>query len=184
MKRRGTIINQKAAPQKSIPALSARLLDWYDRNSRVLPWRATRGERADPYRVWLSEIMLQQTVVKTVIPYFERFVSTFPSVKHLAQAEREDVLRLWAGLGYYSRARNLYACAQTVVERHAGRFPDEVEALRALPGIGAYTAGAIAAIAFGKPEAAIDGNVERVISRLDAIKTALPLSKPAIRARV
>ena len=184
MKRQGNIINHKDRSPKSISPLSARLLDWYDHNARVLPWRSARGERADPYRVWLSEIMLQQTVVKAVIPYFETFVSAFPSVKHLAQADREDVLRLWAGLGYYSRARNLYACAQMVVERHAGRFPDEVEALRALPGIGAYTAGAIAAIAFGKPEAAIDGNVERVVSRLDAIKTALPLSKPAIRARV
>lgn len=183
MKRRGAIINQQAHSPRRPSPLSARLLAWYDRNARVLPWRAARGERADPYRVWLSEIMLQQTVVKAVIPYFEAFVSTFPSVRHLAQADREEVLRLWAGLGYYSRARNLYACAQAVVEHHDAAFPDTVEDLLKLPGIGAYTAGAIAAIAFGKPAAAIDGNVERVVSRLDAIKTALPLSKPAIRVR-
>jgi A/G-specific adenine glycosylase len=157
------------------------LLDWYDRNRRVLPWRAQPGELADPYRVWLSEIMLQQTGVKTVIPYFEAFTTRFPSVETMAHAERDEVLRLWAGLGYYSRARNLHACAVEVVERHGGRFPNSVDALLQLPGIGDYTAGAIAAIAYGKKVVAVDGNVERVISRLYEVEEAMPKARPTIK---
>ena len=158
------------------------LLDWYDANARDLPWRSPPGApRMDPYRVWLSEIMLQQTVVATVKPYFERFTTLWPTVEALARAPREDVLSEWAGLGYYARARNLHKCAGVVAEEYAGRFPDTEDGLRALPGIGPYTAGAIAAIAFNRPAAAIDGNVERVITRLRAIETPLPDAKPAIR---
>ena len=140
---------------------------------RVLPWRARRGERTDPYRVWLSEIMLQQTTVKAVAPYYARFLSRWPTVDALAAASLDDVLRAWAGLGYYARARNLHACAQAVVERHGGQFPDDVDALRALPGIGDYTAAAIAAIAFDGAAVPVDGNVERVVSRLFAVEEAV-----------
>jgi A/G-specific adenine glycosylase len=159
------------------------LLLWYDRHRRRLPWRALPGEPADPYRVWLSEIMLQQTTVATVGPYFEAFLARWPTVMALAAAPLDEVLTLWAGLGYYARARNLHACAVTVANRYEGRFPDTLEGLRALPGIGAYTAAAVAAIAFGRPAAVVDGNVERVISRLYAIETALPAAKPEIGAR-
>jgi A/G-specific adenine glycosylase len=138
---------------------------------------------ADPYRVWLSEIMLQQTTVQAVKAYFEKFVALWPTVEALAAAPLDDVLKAWAGLGYYARARNLHACAKDVVSRFGGRFPATEEALRSLPGIGPYTAGAIAAIAFGGRHAAVDGNVERVISRIYAIETPLPLSKPEIRAK-
>jgi len=162
----------------------AALLAWYDRHRRVLPWRAGKGERADPYRVWLSEIMLQQTTVKAVAPYYARFLARFPTVAALAAAPLDDVLKLWAGLGYYARARNLHACAKAVVERHGGEFPDTEEGLRTLPGIGAYTAAAIAAIAFDRPAAVVDGNVERVISRLYSIATPLSEAKPEIRALV
>ena len=130
------------------PAL---LLAWYDRHRRRLPWRPPAGERADPYRVWLSEIMLQQTGVKTVGPYFEKFLARWPDVKALGRASLDDVLRMWAGLGYYSRARNLHACAVAVLRDHGGIFPDTEEGLRALPGIGRYTAAAIAAIALRNP---------------------------------
>jgi len=129
---------------------AAALLAWYDRHRRTLPWRAGPGERQDPYRVWLSEIMLQQTTVKTVAPYYARFLERFPTVEAMARADREDVLRLWAGLGYYARARNLHACAIAVVSEHGGRFPDTEDGLRLLPGVGGYTAAAIAAIAFGR----------------------------------
>jgi len=160
------------------------LLGWYDRHARVLPWRAARGVRQDPYRVWLSEIMLQQTTVATVGPYFMRFLTQWPDVAALAAAPREELLRAWAGLGYYTRARNLHACAQIIVADHGGRFPDNEAALRALPGIGPYTAAAIAAIAFDRRSAAVDGNVERVIARMAAIETPLPQAKHAIRAVV
>lgn len=159
----------------------ADLLAWYDRHRRVLPWRARPGERPDPYRVWLSEIMLQQTTVQAVKPYYEAFLARFPTVEALAEAPSEAVMQAWAGLGYYSRARNLHACAKAVVERHGGRFPADEEALRALPGIGVYTAAAVAAIAFDVPAAAVDGNVERVATRLYAIEAPLPAAKPAIR---
>lgn len=162
---------------------SSQLLAWYDANARVLPWRARGTAVADPYRVWLSEIMLQQTTVQAVKAYFEKFVALWPTVEALAAAPLDDVLKAWAGLGYYARARNLHACAKDVVSRFGGRFPATEEALRSLPGIGPYTAGAIAAIAFGGRHAAVDGNVERVISRIYAIETPLPLSKPEIRAK-
>src|SRR5689334_2106410 len=160
------------------PAL---LLAWYDRHRRKLPWRPSAGERADPYRVWLSEIMLQQTTVKAVGPYFEKFLSRWPDVADLARASLDDVLRMWAGLGYYSRARNLHACAVAVVHDHAGAFPDTEEGLRALPGIGPYTAAAIAAIAFDRRTMPVDGNIERVVSRLFAVEQPLPQAKPLIQ---
>lgn len=171
------------AKERPDQQLTSQLLDWYRVNARVLPWRAPFGERADPYRVWLSEIMLQQTTVQAVKAYFLKFTGLWPTVEALAAAELDDVLRAWAGLGYYARARNLHACAKAVVERFGGRFPDSEQALRSLPGIGPYTAGAIAAIAFGKPHAAVDGNVERVMSRVYLIETPLPDSKPEIQAR-
>jgi A/G-specific adenine glycosylase len=159
----------------------ARLLAWYDRHRRRLPWRAAAGEQADPYRVWLSEIMLQQTTVKAVGPYFEKFLARWPDVTALGSAELDDVLRMWAGLGYYSRARNLHACAVAVMREHGGMFPDTEEGLRALPGIGPYTAAAIAAIAFDRRTMPVDGNIERVVSRLFAVEEALPQAKPLIQ---
>jgi A/G-specific adenine glycosylase len=161
--------------------LAGQLLAWYDRHARALPWRARTGQRPDPYRVWLSEIMLQQTTVAAVGEYYRKFIARWPTVVDLAAASRDDVLKAWAGLGYYARARNLHACAQTVATELGGSFPETEEGLRALPGIGPYTAGAIAAIAFNRPHAAVDGNVERVMSRLLAIETPLPDSKPRIR---
>ena len=160
---------------------AAALLAWYDRHRRSLPWRAPPGERPDPYRVWLSEIMLQQTTVKAVAPYYGRFLQRWPTVEALAASPRAAVLKVWAGLGYYARARNLHACARAVVERHAGRFPDDVATLGALPGIGPYTAAAIAAIAFDRPATPVDGNVERVVARLFAVEAPLPAAKPDIR---
>lgn len=160
---------------------AAALLAWYDRHRRALPWRSLPGERPDPYRVWLSEIMLQQTRVEAVKPYFEKFLLLFPSVDALARAPSEAVMTAWAGLGYYSRARNLHACAKAVVAAHGGRFPDSEEQLRTLPGIGAYTAGAIAAIAFDRPSVAVDGNVERVLTRFHAIEAMMPAAKPLVR---
>jgi A/G-specific adenine glycosylase len=160
------------------PAL---LLEWYDHHRRKLPWRAGPSERPDPYRVWLSEIMLQQTGVKTVGPYFHKFVARWPNIESLGSASLDDVLRLWAGLGYYSRARNLHACAVKLLREHRGAFPDTEEGLRALPGIGPYTAAAIAAIAFDLPTMPVDGNIERVVSRLFAVEAPLPQAKGLIR---
>jgi A/G-specific adenine glycosylase len=147
----------------------------------VLPWRARAGRRADPYAVWLSEIMLQQTTVKTVGPYYAKFLQRWPTVEALAAAPLDDVLRAWAGLGYYARARNLHACARAVVERHGGIFPDSIETLRALPGFGEYTAAAVGSIAFDLPAVPVDGNVERVVTRLFAVEEALPTAKPEIK---
>lgn len=159
------------------------LLEWYDRNARVLPWRAPPGEDAtDPYRVWLSEVMLQQTTVAAVRPYFDAFTRRWPSVEALAAAPDADVMAAWAGLGYYARARNLLACARVVADRHGGVFPDTEEELRALPGVGLYTAAAIAAIAFGRRAVVVDANVERVVARLFAIATFMPAARVAIRA--
>jgi A/G-specific adenine glycosylase len=158
------------------------LLAWYDRHARTLPWRSPPGApAADPYRVWLSEIMLQQTTVVAVKPYFDMFTARWPSVDALAAADDAELMAAWAGLGYYARARNLLACARTVVRDHDGRFPDTEAGLRALPGVGPYTAAAIAAIAFGRPAAVVDGNVERVVSRLFAVATKLPAGKAEIR---
>jgi len=156
------------------------LLAWYDRHRRKLPWRAPPGQRGDPYRVWLSEIMLQQTTVKAVAPYYARFLARWPKIGALAAAPLDDILKAWAGLGYYARARNLHACARAVVERHGGKLPAREAALRDLPGIGAYTAAAIAAIAFDEPATPVDGNIERVIARLYAIETPLPAAKREI----
>jgi A/G-specific adenine glycosylase len=169
---------ESGQPATNRPAL---LLAWYDRHRRRLPWRPLPGERADPYAVWLSEIMLQQTGVKTVGPYFEKFVARWPSVDALGRASLDDVLRMWAGLGYYSRARNLHACAVAVRRDHGGAFPDSEQGLRALPGIGPYTAAAIAAIAFGRRTMPVDGNIERVVSRLFAVEEPLPQAKPLIQ---
>ncbi|MBR0711951.1 A/G-specific adenine glycosylase [Bradyrhizobium liaoningense] len=163
------------------PARPTLLLAWYDRHRRRLPWRAAPGEVSDPYRVWLSEIMLQQTTVKAVGPYFEKFVARWPDVTALGRASQDDVLRMWAGLGYYSRARNLYACAVAVTRERGGVFPDTEEGLRALPGIGPYTAAAIAAIAFDRHTMPVDGNIERVVSRLFAVEEELPQAKPLIQ---
>jgi len=158
------------------------LLAWYDRHRRRLPWRAPPNETAKPYAVWLSEIMLQQTTVKAVAPYYQKFLAAWPTVRDLAAAPLDDVLKAWAGLGYYARARNLHACARAVVERHGGEFPDDEGLLQTLPGIGSYTAAAIAAIAFGRRASPVDGNIERVLARLHAVGDALPAAKPRIRA--
>jgi len=158
------------------------LLCWYAVDKRRLPWRAEMGARPDPYRVWLSEVMLQQTTVAAVKPFYEKFVRRWPDVAALAEARDAEVMAAWAGLGYYARARNLLACARVVATAYGGRFPDEEGALRKLPGIGAYTAAAIAAIAFARRAVVVDGNVERVISRLFAVADPLPGSRPRLRA--
>jgi A/G-specific adenine glycosylase len=174
---------QPSAPSASLAApLANRLLAWYDRHARALPWRAPPGRYADPYHVWLSEVMLQQTTVAAVGPYFQRFLERWPTVAALAQAPLDEVLTAWAGLGYYARARNLHKCAQEVAGRCGGRFPEDEEALLQLPGIGDYTAAAIAAIAFGRPAAVMDGNIERVVARLFAVTEPLPAVKPRLKA--
>jgi len=165
-----------------IGSLRRRLLAWYDRGRRALPWRAAPGGRPDPYRVWLAEIMLQQTTVAAVKPYYQRFLARFPAIEALADAPLDDVLHAWQGLGYYARARNLHRCAGIIVRDLGGRFPDTEAGLRDLPGIGAYTAAAIAAIAFGGAHVPVDGNIERVMSRLFAVTEPLPKAKPALRA--
>ncbi|MQX36800.1 A/G-specific adenine glycosylase [Roseospira navarrensis] len=162
--------------------LGARVLAWYDRDRRDLPWRARPGERPDPYAVWLSEIMLQQTTVAAVKPYYARFLDRWPTVEALAAAEDDAVMTAWAGLGYYARARNLLKCARAVTDHHGGRFPDTEEGLRVLPGVGAYTAAAIASICFGRHAVVVDGNVERVMARLFAVEEPLPAAKPILRA--
>ena len=172
------VIRKHEPSSASRPAL---LLAWYDRHRRRLPWRPLPGEAADPYWVWLSEIMLQQTGVKWVAPYFEKFVARWPSVNDLGRASLDDVLRMWAGLGYYSRARNLHACAVAVLRDQGGAFPDTEEGLLTLPGIGPYTAAAIAAIAFDRRTMPVDGNIERVLSRLFAVEEPLPQAKPLIK---
>jgi A/G-specific adenine glycosylase len=177
----GAQVQRKRGPASAARPDPASLLAWYDRHRRKLPWRAGKGERSDAYAVWLSEIMLQQTTVKAVAPYYARFLERFPTVADLAAAPLDDVLRLWAGLGYYARARNLHACAQAVVAHHSGRFPETEAELRMLPGIGAYTAAAIAAIAFDRHASPVDGNVERVLARLFAVEEELPGAKPVIR---
>lgn len=157
------------------------VLDWYDRHARSLPWRQRDGA-PDPYRVWLSEIMLQQTTVAAVTRYFARFTDLWPTVHDLAAAEPAAIMREWAGLGYYARARNLHKCAQIIASEHGGVFPDEVADLIRLPGVGEYTAAAIAAIAFNKPETAVDGNVERIMARFHRIDTPLPAAKRELRS--
>lgn len=169
---RETVVTEQVAP---------RLLAWYDRHARVLPWRAPPGAPpTDPYRVWLSEIMLQQTTVAAVRSYFNRFTALWPDVQALAAADEAQVMAEWAGLGYYARARNLIACARKVAE--AGAFPRTRDGLAALPGVGPYTSAAIAAIAFDQPETVVDGNVERVVSRLFAVQTPLPAARRELNA--
>jgi A/G-specific adenine glycosylase len=163
-------------------SLADTVLAWYDRERRHLPWRAEPGAVPDPYRVWLSEIMLQQTTVKAVLPRYDLFLRRWPNVIALARAELGEVLAAWAGLGYYARARNLHACARELAEQHGGKFPEEEVALRKLPGVGDYTAAAIAAIAFDKRTTPVDGNIERVVARLFAVTTPLPAAKSEIRA--
>lgn len=175
-----------ATPEPSFSAakirsLARRLLAWYDHAHRVMPWRALQGTKPDPYRVWLAEVMLQQTTVAAVTPYFERFLARFPTIEALAGANLDDVLHAWQGLGYYARARNLHKCAGVVCRAFGGRLPDTEAALLALPGIGAYTAAAVAAIAFDRKAMPVDGNVERVMSRLFAITEPMPASKPVLR---
>jgi A/G-specific adenine glycosylase len=162
-------------------SVASALLTWRKQRGRELPWRAPLGQRPDPYHVWLSEIMLQQTTVRAVGPYFEKFLRRWPRVQDLAAAQLEEILQAWAGLGYYSRARNLHVCAQRIVNAHGGQLPDTEEELLALPGVGAYTAAAIAAIAFGRPATVVDGNVERVVARLFAATAPLPAVKPELR---
>ncbi|WP_117190698.1 A/G-specific adenine glycosylase [Rhizobium terrae] len=176
-------------PEIARSAHAEKLLSWYDRHHRELPWRvspaaAKTGKRADPYHIWLSEVMLQQTTVQAVKPYFAKFLKLWPTVTDLAAAPVDDVMAAWAGLGYYARARNLKKCAEAVATEHGGVFPDTEDGLRALPGIGDYTSAAVAAIAFDRQSAVMDGNVERVVSRLYAIDAPLPGSKPTIKARV
>ena len=168
---------------QSPDSFTARLLGWYDRSARVLPWRIPPGSAAppDPYRVWMAEIMLQQTTVVAVAGYFERFIARWPTVAALAAADDADVMAAWAGLGYYARARNLLACARAVVAEHGGAFPDGEVALRTLPGVGDYTAAAVAAIAFGRPAVVVDANIERVMARHRLIETPLPAAKREIR---
>jgi A/G-specific adenine glycosylase len=149
------------------------LRGWFQRNRRAMPWRVTR----DPYRIWISEVMLQQTRVAAALPYYRRFLKRFPNVRALARARTEEVLRLWAGLGYYSRARNLHRAAKVIVARHGGRFPREYEAALALPGIGRYTAAAVLSMAYGAPLAVLDGNVARVLARLDVVRGDLRAPK-------
>ncbi|MDO6480460.1 A/G-specific adenine glycosylase [Shimia thalassica] len=163
------------------------LLEWYDHHARKMPWRVSPKDRAngvipDPYRIWLSEIMLQQTTVAAVKDYFERFTKRWPTVRDLADAQDEDVMAEWAGLGYYARARNLLKCARVVANEKGGVFPDTVNALLELPGVGPYTAGAVSAIAFDKSSVVVDGNVERVMARLYDVHTPLPAAKPELTA--
>jgi len=160
-----------------VAAFRTALLDWYDASRRDLAWRS---DAPDPYRVWLSEVMLQQTTVPHATPYFLKFTERWPTVSDLAAAPDAEVMAAWAGLGYYARARNLLACARAVAGEHGGVFPDMEEGLRALPGVGAYTAAAVAAIAFGRKANVVDGNVERVMSRLFAVETPLPSAKPEL----
>jgi A/G-specific adenine glycosylase len=162
-------------------AFQTALLRWYDKHQRILPWRARPGQKPNPYHVWLSEIMLQQTVVATVIPYFETFISLWPSIQDLARAKPEDVMREWAGLGYYARARNLILCAQQIMNDHGGKFPTTEPDLLALRGIGPYTAAAISAIAFNQHAVVVDGNIERVTARLFRVQKKLPEAKPTLR---
>jgi A/G-specific adenine glycosylase len=179
--RQAAAATSRAEAAKEFAELPMQLLEWYDRHRRHLPWRADPGARPDPYRVWLSEIMLQQTTVAAVGPYFGRFIARWPDIEALAAAPLEDVLHAWQGLGYYARARHLHACARALVAQHGGRFPEDEADLRRLPGIGDYTAAALAAIAFARRSTPVDGNVERVMARLFALGTVLPNAKSELK---
>ena len=184
MKRSVTVTRRKVkipGPAVKLPA-TRDLLAWYDKNRRILPWRALAGETADPYRVWLSEVMLQQTTVGAVAPYFQKFVKLWPKIADLAAASLDDVMRQWAGLGYYRRARSLHECAEKITTEYNGLFPESESKLLSLPGFGPYTAAAVMAIAFGQRANVVDGNVERVMARLFAVKTPLPKAKTELRA--
>ncbi|MGH1398309.1 MAG: A/G-specific adenine glycosylase [Alphaproteobacteria bacterium] len=173
--------NQDKKDLKRAREYRGRVLDWYDVHGRDLPWRYKGGVKADPYRVWLSEIMCQQTTVSAVKPYYAKFLGLWPSVTDLAAAENDAVMAAWAGLGYYARARNLHKCAKVVVEEHGGAFPRTQAALIKLPGIGDYTSAAIAAICFGEAATVMDGNIERIMARFFAIEDALPKAKPVFK---
>ncbi len=168
---------------RSVKLLQDKLLEWYGRHRRQMPWRAEEGQSPDPYHAWLSEIMLQQTTVTAVKPYFEKFVKRWPNVRDLAQADQDDVMHMWAGLGYYARARNLHKCAKVVVNEYDGHFPDDHAKLLALPGVGPYTAAAISSIAFNQDYTAVDGNVERVVARFYAVKKPLSDVKKDIKEK-
>lgn len=167
--------------EKKSQTFRGQMLDWYDRHRRTIPWRAEKDQISDPYHVWLSEIMCQQTTVPAVVPYFLNFIQKWPRVEDLAAAERDEVMRAWAGLGYYARARNLHKCAQTITNDYNGHFPHTKKELQALPGIGDYTSAAIAAIAFNQAETVVDGNVERIIARQFNIQTPMPKAKKPIK---
>ncbi len=167
---------------KEIQEFRKQVLSWYDKHARILPWRSPPRQKPDPYHVWLSEIMLQQTTVGAVIPYFEKFLAKWPDIKALANADRQDVMTAWAGLGYYARARNLHACAKVVTEEMGGIFPEDERELLSLPGIGPYTAAAIASIAFNKPSTVADGNIERIMARYYAVTEPLPGVKKELKA--
>lgn len=163
--------------QKEIAACRKKTLDWYDQNGRELPWRYKNGATPNPYHVWLSEIMCQQTTVQAVIPYYTKFLSTWPTIQDLANAENDDVMAAWAGLGYYARARNLHKCAKLVTDELNGQFPTNQKSLKELPGIGDYTSAAIASIAFNEPATVMDGNIERIMARFFLLEAPLPKSK-------
>tara|TARA_B100001989_G_C24546145_1_gene470915 strand:+ start:587 stop:1681 length:1095 start_codon:yes stop_codon:yes gene_type:complete len=169
--------------EDEVTAFRGAILAWYDSHRRVLPWRALEGVNPDPYHVWLSEIMLQQTTVPAVIPYFEKFLRLWPSVYDLAAADNERIMHEWAGLGYYARARNLHKCAKQVVDQYGGRFPETQDELRKLSGIGDYTSAAIAAIAFGKPANVVDGNIERIMARYFSVEEPVPKAKPLLKEK-
>ncbi|QDU70847.1 A/G-specific adenine glycosylase [Mucisphaera calidilacus] len=179
-------MNRTDGPDPEYKAIARSLIRWHRAHRRDLPWRAAWGEHPDAYRVLVSEVMLQQTQVTTVIPYFERFLSAFPTIVELAEAEPDAVMRLWQGLGYYRRAQRLHACAKAVVERHDGRLPAGYEELLCLPGLGAYTAGAVASIAFGVRVPSVDGNVSRVVSRLTGVESPIDstVGKREVEGRV
>lgn len=171
----------KKPDKRTIAGFRRAMLGWYDVHWRKMPWRAPPGERPDPYHDWLSEIMLQQTTVPTVGRYFLKFIQKWPTVHDLASAPVEEVMHEWAGLGYYARARNLHKCAKVIAGDHGGAFPSDIEELKKLPGIGDYTANAIAAIAFDQPSIVVDGNIERVMARVFNIQTPLPAAKKDIK---
>ena len=167
--------------QQNARELRGQILGWYDRHRRSMPWRAEKGQAPEPYHVWLSEIMLQQTTVAAVRPYFIKFLEKWPAIEDLAAAQQEDVMSEWAGLGYYARARNLHKCAQVIANELGGQFPEQQDELKKLPGIGEYTSAAITTIAFNKPATVVDGNIERIMARYHAVEEALPKSKTRLK---